>query len=66
VKAKFPDKFENPRRKAAMHEGGGARGESKRGKSYANLPADAKATCDRFVKKGLMTKEAYVDAYEWE
>lgn len=66
VRAKFPDKFENPRRKSAPHEGGGARGEGKRGKTYADLPADAKAACDRWVKNGFMTKEAYVDAYEWE
>jgi hypothetical protein len=66
VRAKFPDKFENPRRKSAPHEGGGNRGEGKRGKTYSDLPPEAKATCDRWVKNGLMTKEAYVDAYEWE
>jgi hypothetical protein len=35
-------------------------------KTYANLPADAKAACDKFVKQGLMTKEAYVAEYDWE
>jgi hypothetical protein len=33
--------------------------------SYEALPPDAKAACDRFVKQGLMTKEAYVSEYEW-
>ena len=35
-------------------------------KSYANLPPEAKAACDKFVKQGLMTKEAYVAEYDWE
>ena len=35
-------------------------------KTYANLPADAKAACDKYVKQGLMTKEAYVAEYEWD
>jgi hypothetical protein len=35
-------------------------------KTYANLPAEAKAACDKFVKQGLMTKEAYVAEYDWE
>ena len=33
--------------------------------TYDNLPADAKAACDKFVKQGLMTKEAYVAEYDW-
>jgi len=35
-------------------------------KSYNNLPAEARAACDKFVKQGLMTKEAYVAEYDWE
>jgi hypothetical protein len=36
-------------------------------KSYENLPAEAKAACDRFLKQGLIkTKEQYVENYEWE
>jgi len=35
-------------------------------KSYGNLPPEAKAACDKFVKQGLMTKEAYVAEYDWE
>lgn len=33
--------------------------------TYENLPADAKAACDRFVKQGFMTREQYVADYEW-
>jgi len=35
-------------------------------KSYANLPADAKAACDKFVKQKLMTQEEYVEAYDFD
>jgi len=35
-------------------------------KSYANLPADAKAACDKFVKQKLMTQEEYVQAYDFD
>lgn len=35
-------------------------------KSYENLPADAKAACDKFVKSKLMTKEQYVAEYQWD
>jgi hypothetical protein len=35
-------------------------------KSYDNLPSDAKAACDRFVKQKLMTKEQYVADYSWD
>lgn len=66
VRERYPDKFENTRRKAAAHEGGGKRSEGKRGKSYADLPADAKQACDRYTKQGLMTKEQYLEAFEWE
>lgn len=32
---------------------------------YAKLPAEARATCDKWVKDGLITKEEYVRSY-WE
>lgn len=38
--------------------------EGKGGKhSYDNLPADAKAACDKFVKQKLMTRDEYVKMY---
>jgi DNA repair exonuclease SbcCD ATPase subunit len=38
---------------------------SKSKRSYDSLPGDAKAACDRFVKQGLMTKEQYIESYDW-
>ena len=36
-------------------------------KTYDNLPPEAKAACDKFVKQGLFkTKQEYVDNYDWE
>lgn len=61
VKAEFPEKFTNPRRtQAAAVEGVGS-GPKSSGKSYADLPADAKKMCDEFVRdiKGF-SKEKYV------
>ena len=34
--------------------------------SYENLPSDAKAACDKFVKQGLMKREDYLRDFEWE
>jgi hypothetical protein len=34
-------------------------------KSYENLPSDAKAACDKYVKQKLMTKEEYISMYDW-
>jgi len=38
-------------------------GTGKRG--YNDLPSEAKAACDRFVKQKLMTRETYVAEYDW-
>lgn len=53
VKAKFPDKFENPRRAAAPSVEGAAPAQRKGGKSYADMPAEARAACDRMAKNGF-------------
>jgi hypothetical protein len=63
VKEAFPHKFENPnRRLPAAAEGSSP--PRPRGKTYADLPADAKAMCDSFVKdiKGFKV-ESYVKDY---
>lgn len=67
VKAEFPHKFApatNPNRDlpGAVEGQGGPRGP--RGKSYSDLPPDAKAMCDSFIKdiKGF-TKEQFVKDY---
>lgn len=66
VAKRFPEHFGNPRREApgvvsAPHNG--ATRQIKKGKSYDDLPSDAKAACDRFVKQGLMKQEDYVKDY---
>lgn len=53
VKEKFPDKFENPRRAAAASVEGAAPAPRKGGKGYADMPADARAACDRMAKNGF-------------
>jgi len=67
VKARFPNHFENPNRNEppAVESGGRTRRQSG-GKSYADLPPEAKNACDRFVRRGLTTREQYVKDYEWE
>ena len=68
VRARFPEKFENPNKKRAngVESAGEIETQDSRPHTYANLPPDAKSACDMFVKQGLMTKEEYVKAYEWE
>lgn len=68
---KFPEEFGiNPRREAASAVGapsGGSGTQKKKGKSYEDLPADAKKACDKFVKtiKGF-TREQYVKDFDWD
>ena len=67
--AMLPEKFGKKRVQNPMEgsPNGTARPSSGSGKkSYNNLPPEAKAACDKFVKQGLMTKEAYVAEYDWE
>jgi hypothetical protein len=51
LKADYPHKFENPARKQAPPVEGGGAPPRARGKGYADLPPDAKAMCDDFVKR---------------
>jgi len=47
-------------------EGSKPNGNNSSGKnSYENLPSEAKAACDRFVKQKLMTREQYLEMYDW-
>lgn len=62
---------DNPRRQeppaVAPAAGGGNSGGATGGKhSYAALPAEAKAACDKFVKAGLLTREQYLKDYDWD
>lgn len=69
----FPDKFDNPRQEGAnsvASPSGGAPRRQTNKKSYENLPPEAKAACDKFVRDGAkwakpFTREEYVANYEW-
>jgi len=67
VKQRFPEKFANAKRSAPPAvEGAGAVVAGKGSKSYANLPQEAKAACDKFLKQGLIkSKEDYLKYYDW-
>lgn len=69
VRAAHPDKFEdktNPKRSAPPAVEGPTRPAPKGGKTFADLPAEAKAQCDRFIKNGVLkTREEYARNYEW-
>lgn len=67
ARVEFPQKFENPaRRNAAAVEGGGNGRPAGGGKTYANLPPEAKAQCDRFVKSiPGFTRDKFIQSYEW-
>ncbi len=67
VKSTFPDKFKNPKKDNPPEvESGHNSGQRPSKKSYADLPQDAKRACDAFVKDKIMTREQYLDIYEWD
>jgi hypothetical protein len=64
VKAKFPDKFQNPRRNSAPAvEGATSVAKKGNGKSYADMPKEDRETCDRLVKRYGISKDEYVKNY---
>jgi len=66
VRSVVPHKFENPRRSDVITTGGGNKKGSGKSKGYDDLPADAKAACDRFVKSiPGFSREAYLSTYDW-
>lgn len=63
VEAELPNRFKGSRRAAPVDTNTGARN-TKAKKTYADLPADAKAACDKYVREGLIkSKEQYVTDY---
>ena len=66
IKQTFPQRFENPERSKPSVVDGGVTREiaQKTGKSYNDLPADAKEMCNINVKQGLFkSKEDWVKSY---
>jgi hypothetical protein len=44
---------------------GGSSTNQTNGRDYGDLPPEAKAACDKFVKQKLMTREQYLATYQW-
>lgn len=68
VRESFPEKFakpENPNRRQAATVEGGGNPIRPAGKSYSDLPADARQMCDELVRDmpKLMTREKFVRDY---
>lgn len=63
IKAEFPHKFENQNRnRPAAVEGSGS-APRKGGKSFSDLPADAKEMALDFEKRGIMKRDVYAKEY---
>lgn len=60
VKAEMPEKFTNPRRVQAPAVEGVGQGPKTTGKSFADLPPEAKAFCDELVAAKITTRDKYV------
>ncbi len=67
LQERLPEKYENPNQARSPVDSSSGRGApSTKKKSYDNLPSEAKAACDKFVKQGLFkSKQEYVDLYDW-
>lgn len=70
MKVLHPERFTNVRRDnlSSVESVSSETGLPKKGNSHAyeNLPGEAKKQCDKWVKSGLLTKEQYIQDYEWE
>lgn len=63
----LPSKYKKTPRASPVegNTSGTSRPSGSKKQSYENLPEDAKAACNKFVKQGFMTREAYVADYDW-
>lgn len=65
----FPDAFGKaaaPRQKTPHVDAGGSRQPIRGGKTFNDLPNEAKQACDKWVKQGLIkSREDYVKSYQW-
>ena len=67
VRARFPEKFENKKRDVPQSVEGAGSPPKAKGRGYNDLPADAKAQCDRFMKEiPGFTKEEYIKHFQWD
>lgn len=66
VQSEHPELFDSPerRRPSAVSSGDDTRRPAgSRGKTYADMPLEARIACDKFVKQGYLTRETYVKDY---
>ena len=66
----FPEAFgaepAKPAKRSAVDGGGTRRGPGGGGKTFNDLPPEARSACDRWVKQGLIkSREDYVRNYAW-
>lgn len=68
VKDEKAEKFTNPARQNTnvSSSSDGRAPAVKGGKGYNDLPPEAKAACDKYVKQKLLTREQYLSEYDWE
>lgn len=70
MKALHPEKFGNSRREqhpAVEFSNDTGLPKKRNERTYENLPADAKAACEKFIQRGwVKDKEQYLANYEWE
>lgn len=66
VQAEVPHKFQNSRRETSITEDHQRKTPSKKGRTYEDLPAEAKGHCERFMRTiPGFTKEAFLSQYDW-
>lgn len=66
VQTEVPHKFQNFRRETSITEDHQRKTPSKKGRTYEDLPDDAKTACSRFLKQiPGFTKEAFLSQYDW-
>lgn len=56
IKRRYPEKFENPRRNAAPTVEGGAGPRKSGGKSFADMPTEARQACERMARNAYSDK----------
>jgi hypothetical protein len=68
IREAFPEKFAKPenanRRLPGAVEAGGAP-RARAGKSYSDLPPEARQMCDELVRDKILTREQYVKTYDF-
>jgi hypothetical protein len=67
VKSQFSERFKNPKKDNPPDvESARQSPVDSSKKTYADLPPDAKKACDQFVRDKVMTRERYLELYEWD